>query len=169
MAQESFEFFKKEFEFTGRHARLASELYKDNEEDETKACFKRLIDLYILSAIVGCRAERKSPVDTSAVSPCSIFPEQMIKEKDKLDFIMQMILMTEYIDSKTPEECVKIAFRGAQSKEQYDNYLTLFNDYARGGLEIIYDALVVRRPEMDEQYHNIMSANIMNFMDEFCI
>ena len=162
---ENYEFFKKEFEFTGKHARMASELWI--RDDLQNSFFRRLIDLYILAAVVGCRTERKAPADTSSFEPKSVFPEQMIKEKDKLDYIMQMMLLTEYADTKTPKECVKIAFRGAETKEQYDSYYAMFNDYVRGGVEVLYQALIVRKPEPEEDFSDVKAANINAFLKDF--
>ena len=80
---ENYEFFKKEFEFRGKHARMAEELWILNDYEHTY--FKRLIDLYVLAAVVGFRMNRKAEPDLSPFTPKSIFPEQMLKEKDNLD------------------------------------------------------------------------------------
>ena len=40
-----FEFFKKEFEFKGKHAKMAQELWV--RDDTERTYFKRLIDLYV--------------------------------------------------------------------------------------------------------------------------
>ena len=42
-----FEFFKKEFEFKGKHAKMAQELWV--RDDTERTYFKRLIDLYAVS------------------------------------------------------------------------------------------------------------------------
>ena len=39
-------------------------------------------------------------------------PEQMLKEKENLDFILQMMIMLNYRGTLTDEECVKKAFQG---------------------------------------------------------
>ena len=46
-----FEFFKKQFEFVGKHARMVSELCVSNDYEHTY--FKRYIDVYIFAAIIG--------------------------------------------------------------------------------------------------------------------
>ena len=50
----AFEFFKKEFEFRGKHARMAGELWVPNDYEHTY--FRRLIDLYLTAAVIGFRA-----------------------------------------------------------------------------------------------------------------
>ena len=54
-----FEFFKKEFEFKGKHAKMAQELWV--RDDTERTYFKRLIDLYVAAAVVGFRVDRKAP------------------------------------------------------------------------------------------------------------
>ena len=46
-----FEFFKKEFEFKGKHAKDGTGIV--GEDDTERTYFKRLIDLYVAAAIVG--------------------------------------------------------------------------------------------------------------------
>ena len=109
-----FEFFKKEFEFKGKHAKMAQELWV--RDDTERTYFKRLIDLYVAAAVVGFRVDRKAEEDYSPFETSSIFPEQMLKEKENLDFILQMMIMLNYRGTLTDEECVKKAFQGAQTK-----------------------------------------------------
>ena len=78
-----FEFFKKEFEFKGKHAKMAQELWV--RDDTERTYFKRLIDLYVAAAVVGFRVDRKAEEDYSPFETSSIFPEQMLKEKENLD------------------------------------------------------------------------------------
>lgn len=56
-----FEFFKKEFEFKGKHAKMAQELWV--RDDTERTYFKRLIDLYVAAAVVGFRVDRKADPD----------------------------------------------------------------------------------------------------------
>ena len=162
----SYEFFKKEFEFTGKHARMAGELWV--KDDIEHSYFKRLIDIYILAPIIGCRIERKAPADNSTYEPKRVFPEQISKEKEKLDFIMQMILMTEYSESMTADKCVNLALRGAENEEQFLLYQNLFNDYVRGGVEELYERLVIKNPDPEEDIQDEKAFNIKEFMQRYC-
>ena len=126
-----FEFFKKEFEFKGKHAKMAQELWV--RDDTERTYFKRLIDLYVAAAIVGFRVDRKAEEDYSPFETSSIFPEQMLKEKENLDFILQMMIMLNYRGTLTDEECVKKAFQGAQTKEEFEQMIAEHQliEYAR--------------------------------------
>lgn len=162
---ENYEFFKKEFEFRGKHARMAEELWVPNDYEHTY--FKRLIDLYVLAAIVGFRMGRKAEIDYSPVDPKSIFPEQMIKEKENLDFILQMMLMLDNKSNISDEEKVKKAFRGASNKEEFEQIQEMFNSYVRGGVEELYERLVVRKSDSDDSYYEEKTANMMALLERF--
>ena len=161
----NYEFFKKEFEFRGKHARMVGEMWKANDYEHTY--FKRLIDVYILAAVVGFRLDRKADEDYAPFEPRSIFPEQLIREKDKLDFLMQMILMLEFAEKMPQEEAVKIAFRGAETKEEFDRYNEIFHSYVRGGVEELYERLIIRKAEVDDDYRDNKTANLMTLFEWF--
>lgn len=160
-----FEFFKKQFEFRGKHSRMVSELCVANDYEHTY--FKRVIDVYIFAAIIGIRIDRKASEDYSPVETKSIFPEQMINAKEDLDFIMQMMVMLDPASGATDEDRVCEAFRGAQTKEEYDRLMGNFNDYVRGGVEELYERLVVRKPDSEDRFYDEKTANLMALYDRF--
>lgn len=160
-----YEFFKKEFEFRGKHARMVSELWVANDYKNTY--FKRLVDLYILAAVIGIRVDRREEEDYSPFEPKSIFPEQMMKAKEDLDFIMQMMLMLENAEELSKEERVKLAFRGPESKEEYERYYNLFNSYVRGGVEELYDRLVVHKSDAADGLQDEKTENLIELLERF--
>ncbi len=161
----SFEFFKREFEFRGKHARMAGELWIPNDYGHTY--FRRLIDLYLTAAVIGFRVDRKAEADYAPNETKSIFPEQMIGAKEELDFMMQMIMILENREGMEPEQSVKKAFRGVETKEEYEYYRNLFHSYVRGGVEELYERLILRKPEVDEEFYDEKTANIMALSERF--
>lgn len=161
----AFEFFKKEFKFRGKHARMAGELWQSNDYEHTY--FKRLIDLYMVAAVVGFRVDRQAEEDYSPFEEKSIFPEQMIHAKEDLDYLMQMMIMLDYRDSVGTEESVKMAFRGPQSKEEFGSWQNRFNSYVRGGVEELYERFIVRKSEVDDEYYENKTSNIMELLKRF--
>lgn len=160
-----FEFFKKQFEFRGKHAQMVSELCVLNDYEHT--FFKRAIDVYVFAAIIGIRIDRKVPEDYSPVETKKVFPEQMINAKDDLDFIMQMMIMLDTNPNKTNDEKVREAFRGAQTKEEYDRLMKDFNDYVRGGVEELYEWLIIRKPGSEDDFYDERAANLMALYERF--
>lgn len=164
-----YELFKKEFQFTGRHARMVEEMWDKNDAEHSY--FTRLIDLYITAAVIGFRTGNKVCVDYSDISPKSVFPEQLIGAKEDLDFILQMMLIIENQDlhtdnNRTEEDYIKKAFKEIESREEYEYYQNYFNDYVRGGVEVLYDMLIVRTPEPEEAYDR-KSANILALLKKY--
>lgn len=162
---EHYEFFKKEFEFRGKHAKMAGELWVANDYEHTY--FKRLIDLYILAAVIGFRMDRRAEEDYSPFEPRSIFPEQMIKAKEDLQFIMQIMEMLEEGGNLSKEEKVKKAFSDAESKEKFEQLRNRFNSYVRGGVEELYERLIIRKSEPGEPYYQDKTANMMELVERF--
>lgn len=121
--------------------------------------------MYIFAAIIGIRLDRKASEDYSPVETKSIFPEQMINAKEDLDFIMQMMIMLDSNSGASDEDRVREAFRGAQTKEEYDRLMGAFNDYVRGGVEELYERLVVCKPDSDNRYYDERTANLMALYD----
>ena len=156
-----YELFKKEFQFTGKHAIMASKLW--NKDDAEHSYFTRLIDLYITAAVVGFRTGHKAEADYSAIEPKSIFAEQMLKAKEDLEFILQYMLLLEDTDEES-EIRIKKAFKGIETKEELDYYQKYFNDYVRGGVERMYEFLIMRNPEPEEIYDR-KSANMVAMME----
>lgn len=161
----SYEFFKKEFEFRGKHARMADEMCFLNDYEHTY--FKRVVDLYVVAAVIGFRIDRKADVDYSPYESKSIFPEQMLKVKHNLDFIMQIIIMLEHAGKMPKEECVKKAFRGVETKEEFDYYQNLFNSYVRGGVEELYERLILHETEGEEEFYDSKTAKLMAVLERF--
>ena len=159
-----YEFFKKEFEFRGKHARMAGELCTLNDYEHTY--FKRVIDVYVMAAVIGFRVDRKAEIDYSPNESKSIFPEQMLGAKEDLDFIMLMIIL-ENRENMSPEESVKKAFRGAETKEEFESYKEMFNSYVRGGVEELYERLVLRKSEVEEEFYEEKTANLMALLERF--
>ena len=129
--------------------------------------FRRLIDLYVVAAVIGFRVDRKAEADYAPNESKSIFPEQMTGAKDDLDFIMQMMMILENRRELGPEESVKKAFRGVETQEEFEYYRDLFNSYVRGGVEELYERLILRKSEVDEEFYDEKTANIMALMERF--
>lgn len=161
--QQAFEFFKSKYEFHGKHARMADELCSIKEVDSNY--FRRVVDVYMLAAVVGFRYDRRAEPDYSSDDTKSIFADVMNKEKDNLDFLMQMMLILENAKTMNGKESIMKAFRGAQTREEYAVYDKLFQDYVRGGVEELYERLIVRKPEADDPYTEGKTANMMALLE----
>lgn len=179
----NYEFFKKPVVITGRHARMAKELWtlspgtareerKAGAEDQTreKTFFSRLVDLYKLAPIIGCLEERKGKRDFSGEDTARVFAEQMNREKEELDNTMTMIMMVELADSGlyTKEEAVRLTFKGPASDEEYKKWEDTFHSYVLGGIEVLYEELILKSSAYENEYSNHRNtAAIMEFLGHY--
>lgn len=164
----NFEFFKKQVELTGKHARMARELWQRDHQEATY--FKRLIDLYKMAPAVGYLSERKAVKDSGTEETATIFLEQINREKEFLENIMTMILMAEYADSGLykKEEAVKEAFRGPQTQEAYEQCVEIFESYVRGGIEVLYEELVLKQSIYENRYSSHRNTGaLMGFLEQW--
>ena len=62
---------------------------------------------------------------------------------------------------------MKKAFQGAQTKEEFEQYKKMFNDYVRGGVEELYEQLIIRKADPDDRFHDNRTANLMALMTRY--
>lgn len=161
----SYEFFKAEYKFRGKHAKMVGELWYLNDYEHTY--FKRLVDIIPLAAVIGFRMNRKAPEDYAPIETHTVFMQQMLNVKDDLDFLMQMMIMLEHPQDMSREQAVKQAFRGAQTKEEFERYQDMFDSYVRGGIEELYERLVLRKADSDDAFYEDKTANLMVLLERF--
>ena len=53
------------------------------------------------------------------------------------------------------------------TKEEFDQMQEMFNSYVRGGVEELYERLIVRTPDADDDYYDEKTANIMELFERF--
>lgn len=79
--------------------------------------------------------------------------------------IMRLILIMDDSRNMTFEEKLESAFVIPEDEATYKENMELFNSYARGGIEYLYEKLVVRVPDVDEDYTDFRIANIVAFVN----
>ena len=67
----------------------------------------------------------------------------------------------------TQEQAVKKAFRGAETKEEFETYQEMFDCYVRGGVEELYERLVIRKADSDDAFYENKTANLMALLKRF--
>ncbi len=157
----SYEYFKiDEMFFVGKHRDYVDQLWRQGKIQES--FFKRLVDLYAIAAIVGLKAKRRSPEerDESGIKR-TVQMKQLNENYQTLLPIMRMILIMDNSRNITFEEKLESAFVIPEDEATYKVNMELFNSYARGGIEYLYEKLVVRAPDVDEDYTDFRIANIV--------
>lgn len=164
-----YEYFKvDEMFFVGKHRDYVDKLWTQGKIQESY--FKRLVDLYAVAAIVGLKAKRRSPEerDDSDLKR-TIQMKQLNENYQTLTTIMRMILIMDESRNMSFEEKLESAFRIPEDEEIYKSNMELFNSYARGGIEYLYEKLVLRVPDIDENYTDFRISNIVALFNDSII
>lgn len=135
--------FEEQYRFYGKHADMVNELTYVFDESSNAKVFNSNIELLLVAPLVGFVFQRKAERDRSQGSATvteSIFPAELIKRQKSLEYNVRLILL---LDKKyEPDEKKRIdkAFRYfGNNPEDYE----LFQSYVRGGIEVLYEKLIV--------------------------
>ena len=161
MNNNTFLYFHDDVILTGKHARYCDALWEQNQIKNSY--FARLVDLYAFAAIVGFRTHRKSKPDTADDDKRTVQTKQIIN-MTMLQDLMKLFLLEED-DGTDSETRVNRAFRGPKTEEEFKSNVNMFNDYVRGGIEILYEELVLRELDLSDKYTDKKIGNLMALLD----
>lgn len=94
--------------------------------------FNRNVDLLMVAAVFGALNNRLAPVDHSVDEKSSILMAVLVKEKSNLEFIYNLVMLTDKSKGLSPDEKINFIFR-------QNGDMDLFMSYVRGGLEYLYE------------------------------
>lgn len=127
--------FSKEFEFKGKYAIHCRAL-----KDEIKL-FKTFREAYATSALVGFLNSRRECNYEDKAQPASIMASELAQKKTDLTFIYRLIMLLDNAENMKISDIQDRTFRhdnDENSKEKLTKNMELFNEYANGGIEILY-------------------------------
>ncbi len=156
-----YEYFKvDEMFFVGKHRDYVDKLWTQGKIQDS--FFRRLVDLYAIAAIIGLKANRRSPEekDESDVRR-TVQMKQLNENYQILLTIMRLVLILDDSRGLSFEEKLENAFTIPEEEQVYKANMELFNSYARGGIEYLYEQLVIRTPGVDEDYSDYRLSNII--------
>lgn len=134
--------FDKNIKISGIHSFYMDEL-------KNRGLFRRHLDIYIHSAIIGFHYGRISQTDKTSqhttYKPTNIFLEQIMTEVNNLEFVYRLIMLLHDSDKLILEERIKRAFRDdslEEVHEQHKKNMLIFNSYVLGGIEVLYEKII---------------------------
>ena len=129
--------FENEVEFKGKYATYVRFLKDDI------GLFPTFREAYTTAAVIGYLNNCDETADDSEkVQAASIFPNELIKRKADLRFLYRVIMLTKDEPGFSIEDYMNRTFRDDSDEESTDklkNNMAIFNRYACGGLEFLYD------------------------------
>lgn len=166
-----FEYFKMRDEcIYGRFADMVDKMWVQNKIQDSMV--RRLVDLYAIAAAVGLRINRRIENDMTTTSgegevhKRNVQIQQLTDNYTTLSTLMRLVLMLDESRGLNTEERIRSAFRIPETKEEYDANMELFNSYVRGGIEFMYEQLVIRNTSADDEYYDARLNNIVAFLKD---
>lgn len=149
--------FDKDYAFKGTHAekvrRLTSRFEGSNQ------LLERNIDVYLMAPVVGFLYQRKSELNKDG-KPSNILYNELSKIASDLKFIYRLIMLLDTKHEPDLDERINKAFLyfGTEKAKEDEE---LFEDYVRGGIDVLYDKLI-EGAMLPEDYMN----NLYDFLEE---
>ncbi len=141
--------FENDYTITGKHATYLKFLAVKNSKDDdsqdstvSAKLFERYIDVYMNAVVWGLLYSRKAPKDTSSDDRARVYADAFARERDNCVFLYRMAMLLDKSTELSPEERVDRAFRydsQPEKEELFKQNMELFNDYVRGGIELMYE------------------------------
>ncbi|MCD7728405.1 MAG: hypothetical protein LUI60_00640, partial [Clostridia bacterium] len=126
------------------------------------------IDVYIAGAIMGILNNRKADVDNSPNGDtANLLASQVIGEQSRLKFLYRLIILLHDSDM-TNDEKVDFAFRNDTNQDVLKKGMDIFNSYARGGIELLYEKFTEGATTKDDYIERI-SEIVAEFADLYDI
>jgi len=163
--------FENDYTITGKHATYLKYLAIKNSKEAvgeevnfSARIFERYIDVYMNAAIWGLLYSRTSKRDSSSDDRARIYADAFANERENCVFLYRMVMLLDKSVELTPEERVDRAFRYDTQPEKEDLFkqnMELFNDYVRGGIELMYERFTdgcTTRDDYLSKTYEIMTA-----------
>lgn len=150
--------FEKDYYFRGKHAQMVLQL-TNKQSSDIKALFNSNADVYKVAPIVGFMYQRMAPIDTSSDDKTKIPDNMMFKIRKVCLYNYRLIMMAYEKNTSSLEERVERAFKLDEKDEERKYYDEIFDNYVRGGVEVLYEKIL-----SDTQNINDVIKNISEFL-----
>lgn len=148
--------FEKDYNFKGKHAEYVEKL-KDKVVGDKYFLFNSLMDIFLIAPIIGYLDNKKSPIDKSLSFEKTIFANEMRKISSEVIYLYQLITLIDTNTEKDKEKRIEKAFKKLERED-----FKVFEEYLRGGIEILYEKLYLKNLTIEQQ-----SLKILEFVEKF--
>ncbi|WP_165043033.1 hypothetical protein [Adlercreutzia sp. ZJ138] len=160
--------FRSQVRFYGKHGQYLEALTPGTENaknldlpeiERNKYLFDTVVDIYIIAPIVGYLFQRRAPRD-GGDSNKNIMEGALASHHDKLVFSYELLMILDKQSEPDINERIRRAFRA--NDELTAQGMSVYNDYARGGIEVLYEKLVTGAATPED-----LLRNLMDFTEEW--
>jgi len=162
------ELFRSQVRFYGKHGLYLEALTPDSQDakDDSlpeiarkKYLFKSVVEIYAIAPLIGYLYQRKASRDGSEQTK-NIFEGALANHHDRLLFSYQLLMILDKASEPDLNERLRRAFQADEdvTKTGFD----LFNEYARGGIEVLYENLIEGADSPET-----LLMKLVDFVDDF--
>ena len=140
--------FNSDYTINGAHATRLKFLAKKNSRDveepdnpQSAKIFERYIDVYMNAAVWGISYGRRAKAEPSN-DRARIYADAFNHERDRCIFLYRLVMLLDAGENLSPTERIDRAFRydtEPDKAEELKKSMELFNDYVRGGIDLMYE------------------------------
>lgn len=158
--------FENDYTLTGKHATYAKFL-----KDEAKL-YERIVDVYMNGAVFGLLYNRRAPKNNDLNDRVRIYADAFANNRAECVFLYRLVMLLEKKTDLDEQARIDRAFRDdadEEKKDKLEQNLDLFNEYVRGGIEVMYERFIEgainqkdyleRALEFMEQFHKDLSGD----------
>ena len=151
--------FLKNYYFYGKHADMVNALVGSIDEDSGASVFNLVVEVFVMSAIVGVIHNHRSKPDSDKSREKHIFAEQFNSHSHDIRLAFKFALLLGNKEKYDDKARLNKTFRNPETDENYKE----FEEYMLGGLEDIYNKLMV---DSNIRYEDYLTS-VNQFLDEF--
>ena len=161
--------FEGEIKITGKHASyikyLSAKTLQLNKNAPCIAIFNRHIDVYIAGVTIGLVKKLKAQSDNTISDSATLFADAVIGEQQKLKVLYRIMHLID--DPNLSSDARRdLAFRYDTEEDYVKKGMELFNSYARGGIEWLYDEITSNATTKDDHIFNIKGI-VDNYVQDY--
>lgn len=160
--------FRSQVRFYGKHGQYLEALTPGTEKakdtslfeiERNKYLFDTVVDIYVVAPIVGYLYQRKAPRDGNETTK-NIMEGALASHHDKLVFSYEFLMILDKQSEPDLNERIRRAFRA--NDELVKEGMAIYDEYARGGIEVLCEKLVTGAATPDD-----LVRNLMDFCEEW--
>ena len=157
--------FDKQYRFKGQHAVRVDKLTAVFDPSTKSKLFSRNVDVYTNAPIIGYLYNRRADLDneknpeTGQVYNQNVMGDMVIATQPELIFNFRLIILLDKDYEPDVKKRIDKAFR-YMGKDPNDE--ELFNSYVRGGVDVLYEKLIMNS---NEPYDYI--SHLLEFIGDF--
>ncbi|MEG1151070.1 MAG: hypothetical protein RSD51_03180 [Malacoplasma sp.] len=138
--------FDREIIITGEHSNKVKYLVNEAQ------IYSRYLDVYLNGVVIGLLYNQRQKKEISVSETAKIFAEQVIGASEELIFLYRLVMLLDCSSNLTEDERIERAFKDdalQDNQQKMKLNMELFNEYANGGISILYDYLCKGNIELD--------------------